>query len=142
MSVTAKRKRSFCRALLGSVQSRIGLADVGAGGPLKEPWNVFADQDLSIYGFEPTAAEGGSGTLCVSNCSGTREFYVAADERASSLHRSNPAFVERFGLHSLLPKRVINGPSMLSHAIPPGVPPSLVITPMARSLSREIQAMA
>ncbi len=107
MTITSSRKTRYVREVLSTCRSPIGFADVGSGGALKPPWTVLPQDRLRTFGFEPTRAGAGTVPLCASNRPGRATFYVAQDERASSFHRPSPGFVERFGLPSLNPKRVI-----------------------------------
>lgn len=107
MTITARRKRQFCQALLSTCANPVGLADVGSGGSLKSPWKFLAGTHLRTFGFEPTEGRSDSPPLCISDRSGTADFHVAKDERASSLLRPNPVFVNRFALDSLNTEKII-----------------------------------
>src|SRR5690348_5770856 len=41
MTLTATRKRRFCQRRLSKSTSPLGFADVGSGGPLKQPWKYL-----------------------------------------------------------------------------------------------------
>lgn len=107
MKVTPRRKRSFAQRILGNTPAKIGFIDVGSGGPLKHPWDVLPAENLQTYSIEPT--DGGNELpLCISNRVGQHKFYVAHNERGSSLHETSPEFVDRFGKQSLMTKKVID----------------------------------
>jgi FkbM family methyltransferase len=106
LNITARRKEQLCRRLLTEAGAVIGFADVGSGGPLKRPWSLLPASQLRKFDFEPTRENDGS-PLCVSNRVGKSQFFVARDERGSSLHRPLHAFAERFGRQSHFPARII-----------------------------------
>jgi hypothetical protein len=106
--VTATRIRSFCSSILNQVGADIGFVDVGSGGDLKAPWKYLPPDRLKICDFEPTLAEAGKKPLCISNQTGTAPFFVARDERASSLHQPEADFVRRFGFDSMLIAKEVN----------------------------------
>ena len=106
LNITVRRKQRVCLDLLNTTRAVIGLADVGAGGPLKRPWRLLPASHLSKFDFEP-AGDGAATPLCVSNRIGRAEFFVARDERGSSFHRPLSAFAQRFGLSSHLTARTI-----------------------------------
>ncbi|MBZ0166155.1 MAG: FkbM family methyltransferase, partial [Candidatus Omnitrophica bacterium] len=107
MSVIQRRKHQFCRKVLGE-NNKIGFVDVGSGGPLKEPWSFIAPECLAKFEIEPTAAGDGNLPLCISNRIGPSKFFVAHDERGSSLHEPSADFAQRFGQESILTKKTID----------------------------------
>lgn len=106
MNATDRRKQRLCSTLLEQMATLIGFADVGSGGPLKRPWCLLPPAHLRKFDFEPTAAAQGL-PLCVSNRVGRAQFFVARDERGSSLHQPLRTFAERFGRQSHFPTRTI-----------------------------------
>jgi FkbM family methyltransferase len=86
---------------------KIGFADVGSGGKLKAPWALLPPERLSSFSFEPTDAPAGSLPRCVSDKTGTSPFYVAHDERASSLHKPLADFVKRYAFENMLTKKTL-----------------------------------
>ena len=107
-SLTKTRITQFCREILQRFgPADIGFADVGAGGDLKTPWSLLPAESLRTYGFEPTTPDPNGGPLCISNRNGRATFYVAKDERASSLHRALESFVARFGYDGMLVEKAI-----------------------------------
>ncbi len=107
MKITPRRKYNFAHKILAGTDVKIGFIDVGSGGPLKHPWDVIPQQNLVKYCIEPTD-QGDELPLCISNRVGKQKFYVAHDERGSSLHEPSADFVKRFGKPSLLTKKVID----------------------------------
>lgn len=104
-ALTAKGK--FIVGLPGLSDNRIGFVDVGSGGALKEPWSHIPEAFMSRFSIEPTDAGEGL-PLCLSNRTGKSKFYVAHDERGSSLHEPLTAFAERYGQGTILTKKVID----------------------------------
>ena len=104
MKITQIRKFRFYEAI-GASKGGIAVIDVGSGGPLKEPWNQIPEGLLTITGFEPTAPAHDS--LCISNHSGHADFFVAHDERSSSLHELSEVFMNRFGYPEMVPRHSI-----------------------------------
>lgn len=93
---------NWLKALLHPLTRRIGLIDVGSGGPLKEPWSRIPERHLVKRDFDPETASGGTQMpICISDRSGVAKFNIAADPRASSLHEAAPEFIERFAMSSL-----------------------------------------
>jgi FkbM family methyltransferase len=107
VTITARRKRRFCRDLLAEADAQIGFVDVGSGGPLKLPWSMLPPDKLRVFPFEPTSAHDRRLPICVSNRNGTAQFHVARDERASSFHPALREFADRFGMPSLHAERTI-----------------------------------
>jgi FkbM family methyltransferase len=107
MDITAARKTAFCRQMLSATGATIGFADVGSGGPLKEPWRHLPSEQVDKFDFEPTADTGAGLPVCVSDRVGPADFHVAYDERSSSFHETCPDFVARFGQQGMLPKKTI-----------------------------------
>lgn len=107
-TVTEARIRRFCRFVLNQAESDIGFVDVGSGGDLKKPWKYLPADRLKTCDFEPTHADEGKLPVCISNQTGTAFFFVARDDRASSLHKPVPDFVHRFGFESMLTAEEIN----------------------------------
>lgn len=108
LHITDRRIEGFCRVLLEQdVGRNIGFVDVGSGGDLKEPWALLPAERVSIFDFEPTNADGETLPICVSNKMGKAQFFVAHDERASSLHKPLADFVERYAFDSMLTKKVV-----------------------------------
>ena len=101
MSVTQKRKKEFAAKFLQSVFSSLGFADVGSGGKLKNPWNLLPESKMRKFDFEPMEGSAEQLPLCISNATGKRDFYVAKDERSSSLHEPSSEFAERFNQPTL-----------------------------------------
>lgn len=99
------RKEKFLNEFLKDLSNPIGFVDIGSGGPLKSPWNFLPDRHVLNYRFEPTDET--DMLLCVSNTTGRAPFYVAHDERGSSLHRPLQDFSRRFGNPSVLTKKEI-----------------------------------
>lgn len=89
---TAKRKQQFYSEFLQAVTEPVGFVDVGFGGALKYPWDTLPAAHLRKFDFEPTDAGTSGLPLCISNHEGQTKFYVAHDERASSLHEPSEAF--------------------------------------------------
>lgn len=104
MNITQRRKFLFCKTV-SNFSEKIAVVDVGSGGPLKKPWNLIPDDLVSITGFEPTAPT--DEPLCISNHNGYADFFVAQDERSSSLHEVSKAFLERFGFQEMMPQKII-----------------------------------
>jgi len=102
MSITRTRMADFASDLLRESGAKIVLADVGSGGDLKEPWSILPESSLEIMAFEPTGHASPVRPLCISDRSGPAMFNVAVDERASSFHQPNTAFIERFAQQSLM----------------------------------------
>lgn len=107
MSIVAKKKKEFSKTILSGYEARIGFVDVGSGGPLKAPWCFVDNACMETYAIEPTGTGSGKLPLCISNRIGKSKFYVAHDERGSSLHEPLPAFAKRFGQDSILTKKMI-----------------------------------
>ena len=107
MTITARRKRRFCRDLLVEADAEIGFVDVGSGGPLKLPWSLLPPDKVRVFAFEPTGEHDRGLPVCVSNHNGTARFHVARDERASSFHAALGEFADRFGMPSLHADRTI-----------------------------------
>ncbi len=105
---TAKRKQEFCSEFLRGITEPVGFVDVGSGGALKYPWDTLPAAHLRKFDFEPTDAGAGGLPLCVSNHEGQTKFYVAHDERASSLHEPSEEFADRFGQQSIFTKKVLD----------------------------------
>lgn len=105
---TAKRKQEFCSEFLRDIIEPVGFVDVGSGGPLKYPWDTLPAAHLRKFDFEPTDSASGGLPLCISNHEEQTKFYVAHDERASSLHEPSEAFAERFGQQSIFTKKVLD----------------------------------
>lgn len=106
MKITSKRKYKFAEKILSNAGDKIGFIDVGSGGPLKHPWNVIPENCLIKHSIEPTGSSEEL-PLCISNRTGKEKFYVAKDERASSLHLPSNDFVRRYNKESLLTKNTI-----------------------------------
>lgn len=104
MKLTQYRKRSFCK-LFEKCLDKITIVDVGSGGPLKKPWNLIPTELISIIGFEPT--ETNHEPLCISNHDDYADFFIAHDERSSSLHEVSSYFLERFGYPEMSLKKII-----------------------------------
>ena len=85
----------------------IGFADVGSGGPLKAPWSLLPRERVKPFDFEPTNADGQGLFRCISDKAGPAPFYVARDERASSLHKPLPEFIRRYRFDSMLPAKTL-----------------------------------
>ncbi len=107
MSLTQRRKQKFNRRYLTEAGTKIGFVDVGSGGPLKAPWSHFPDEVIENIAIEPTSDTNGL-PLCISNRLGESKFYIAEDERGSSLHEPLEQFAKRFGQDSILTKRTID----------------------------------
>lgn len=105
-SITSRRIESFCRSLLEEAEATIEFVDVGSGGELKAPWKHLPRTLLNVADFEPTNSEGNSAPICVSDKAGPASFYVAHDERASSLRKPLLDFVQRFSFESMLTKHM------------------------------------
>ena len=98
----------FCRDILETLGGgNIGFADIGSGGDLKAPWALLPTERLTTFDFEPTGADEDKLPLCISNKTGTAQFYVANDERASSLHKPLVNFIDRFRFDSMRTKKTI-----------------------------------
>jgi FkbM family methyltransferase len=107
MNITINRKKKFCTEILHEANSKIGFVDVGSGGELKNPWDILSPSNLTKYDFEPAIYNQNELALCISDSIGEREFYIAQDERSSSLLEPSKDFIDRFGQHSLnIKKRV------------------------------------
>lgn len=107
-SITANRITRFCRETLdGLGGGDIGFVDVGSGGELKAPWSLLPPERLCSFDFEPTRGGAEKLPLCISDKAGTAPFFVAHDERASSLHQPLAEFVERYGFKAMLTQRTI-----------------------------------
>ncbi len=104
IEITSVRQKRFLKNFL-EAGSAIGLADVGSGGKLKFPWENLPIKWLHKIDFEPCTSDL---PVCVSDKVGRADFFVAHDERASSLHEANLAFVERFAQESMLPKNILS----------------------------------
>lgn len=97
MTITNNRKSSLSKRILKNLSTPIGFADVGAGGPLKDPWNLLPIEHVNKCDFDAEVIRGGEQLpVCVSNVSGERPFYIGIDPRASSLHQVIPDFAKRF----------------------------------------------
>lgn len=107
MNTTSRRKVEFCNEVLSRVSSSIGFADVGAGGPLKEPWSFMPKEKVLKFDFEPTDTTASGLPLCISNRKGVFPFYVAIDERGSSLHEPSHDFADRLGKPEYYTKKTI-----------------------------------
>lgn len=106
--ITRNRITRFCRNILDYLGGgNIGFADIGSGGDLKEPWALLPTERLTVYHFEPTHSNGQGRPLCISDKTGTAPFYVAHDERASSLHKPLADFIDRFRFNSMLTKEIL-----------------------------------
>jgi FkbM family methyltransferase len=98
MSITKKRKILFSRELLLKTNSPIGFIDVGSGGALKYPWNILPPDRIDKFNFEPTNIDKNNELpLCISNQEGQGRFFIAKEERSSSLHEASSQYVQRFG---------------------------------------------
>lgn len=108
LNITNRRIKNFCSFLLEQDKEadKVGFVDVGSGGELKEPWSLLPAEAITTFDFEPTA-DGGTMPLCVSNKTGTAQFFVAFDERASSFHRPLADFVGRYAFDNMLTKKTI-----------------------------------
>jgi hypothetical protein len=106
-SITNGRRTRFLEILFARVRTEIGFADVGSGGTLKTPWSLLPVAQLKKFDFEPTGASAAGMPLCISNAQGRAPFHVAHDERASSFHLPDEAFVARYAMPGLLPARTI-----------------------------------
>jgi len=107
-SITNSRVTRFCRDVLDALGGgKIGFADVGSGGELKAPWALLPAERLTAFDFEPTSSDGKGLPRCISDKTGTAPFYVAHDERASSLHKPLAEFVERYRFDNMLTKKTI-----------------------------------
>lgn len=84
-----------------SSSTKIGFIDAGSGGELKAPWKYLPSDCVNSIEFEPTVLTDSDLPLCISNRSRHETFFVAQDERSSSLHEPSPYFVERFGFQSM-----------------------------------------
>lgn len=105
---TKNRITRFCRDTLDTLGGgSIGFADIGSGGDLKEPWALLPRERVTTFDFEPTGVNAEDLPLCISNKAGTASFYVANDERASSLHKPLGDFIDRFGIHGMVTKKTI-----------------------------------
>lgn len=109
LHITDRRIENFCRFLLSQNNGgeNIGFVDVGSGGDLKEPWSLLPPEHVTTFDFEPTVANGTTLPLCISDKTGTAQFFVAHDERASSFHKPLADFVGRYGLDNMLTKKEI-----------------------------------
>jgi hypothetical protein len=108
LNITNQRITHFCSSLLeqDKAEEKIGFVDVGSGGPLKEPWSLLPAETINKFDFEPTAGDG-TLPLCVSNKSGKASFYVAFNERDSSLHQPCTDFIARYAFDDMLTKKTI-----------------------------------
>jgi FkbM family methyltransferase len=109
LSITNRRIKNFCSFLLeeNNEAEKVGFVDVGSGGNLKEPWSLIPAEGISKFEFEPTGTKGVL-PLCVSNKSGSAEFFVAVNERDSSFHQPRADFIGRYGFEEMLTKKVIS----------------------------------
>jgi hypothetical protein len=106
--ITESRITRFCRDTLDWLDGRsIEFVDVGSGGDLKAPWKLLPADRLSTFSFEPTGPAAGKAATCISNATRTAPFFVARDERASSLHKPIPDFVERYGFAGMITRETI-----------------------------------
>lgn len=106
--ITRNRITRFCRDILDALGGgNIGFADIGSGGDLKEPWALLPAERLTAFDFEPTHFNGQQRPLCISDRTGLAPFYVAHDERASSLHKPLADFIDRFRFNGMLTKETI-----------------------------------
>lgn len=102
-TITVNRKKRFCQEILFQIQTQVGFADIGSGGELKAPWNIFPESKLHKFDFDPEVIrEVGKLPLCISNKMEESIFYIAKDPRSSSLHLPSDRFVERFSQNGLL----------------------------------------
>lgn len=101
------RKSRFTYDILQPLQAKVGFVDVGSGGPLKEPWQYIPEDMMARISIEPTDQRVGL-PVCISNRLGKGKFYVAHDERGSSLHEPLNTFAQRFGQETILTKKVID----------------------------------
>lgn len=109
LSITETRITGYCRKILQAPRTNtIGFVDVGSGGDLKLPWRLLPAELLATADFEPTESHPGSPPLCMSNFSGSSQFFVAHDPRASSIHRADPGFIARFGLQGMQTRETIS----------------------------------
>lgn len=107
-SITDSNITRFCRYVLKQFGGRdIGFVDIGSGGDLKAPWNLLPKERLATFNFEPTHSDGRELPLCISDKTGAAPFYLAKDQRASSLHKPLADFIDRFGFDSMLTKETI-----------------------------------
>lgn len=107
MNLTSSRKKQFARQLLGTIPSKIGFVDVGAGGVLKYPWDLLPADRLEKFAYEPTHQQEPV-SLCISNRLGQSKFYIAVDERCSSLHEPSRQYIDKFHDHTVEIKEVID----------------------------------
>jgi hypothetical protein len=104
MGITVRRKGLFCVYCASKLAAPIGFIDVGSGGPLKYPWDLLPSSKVKKFDFEPTNLKE---PLCVSDHQGDADFYVAQDERASSLHQPLQTYIDRFGDPSVATRKTI-----------------------------------
>jgi len=104
MGITSKRKVSFCSAWAKQLSSPIGFIDVGSGGPLKHPWDLIPPACIKKFDFEPTS---GQDPLCISDRSTNADFFVALDERSSSLHSPSKEYMDWFGDLTVSTKKIL-----------------------------------
>lgn len=107
MNITTRRKKQFSNEILNKVITPIGFIDVGSGGVLKHPWNLLPGNKIVKYDFEPTSGKESKLPVCISNQNGEAAFFIAEDERASSLHMPSKNFINRFGHKSISTSRII-----------------------------------
>ncbi len=106
--ITRKLKGGFCRKLLSLTSSPIGFADVGSGGELKSPWDLIPRDRMNKFNFEATEKSGNGLPHCISNRRGKAKFFIAKDERSSSLHEPSLDFINRYGLENTAVERAID----------------------------------
>lgn len=107
INITNKKIDLLCRYLMSGSKSNIGFIDVGSGGNLKSPWVFLPSEKITTFNFEPT--DGAQGMpLCISNIDGEAlDFFVAVDERSSSLHCPSGEFINRYAYDSMLTHKVV-----------------------------------
>lgn len=108
--ITRNRAKSFYNNYFKNDSIEIiNLVDVGSGGELKEPWKNLPNDSLVVYDFEPLEKNLNNNELplCISNTKGVFNFYIAEDERGSSLHKVSDLFLNRFGMVDMKVKKII-----------------------------------
>ena len=100
-------KKKIINQILKKNNLKIIFFDIGSGGKLKNPWVNFHSNNLSRVNADPLEQKEGN-LICFSNSNKKNtNFYVANDERGSSLHRPNNEYIEIYDDFGIKTKKII-----------------------------------